>query len=227
MSDRFVTALANPNYASPSPPRRVLHHAVAQQAAPRLNRKTTLPASNRWPQGARWINAQAAISLQGVPALVRSPVAIDGAEDVVTVLVHKDPKTQRFYLHSVTTKEYLLGHKQSISPATGQQRTLGAVRTGGVESILHDAMTFKVGISKVVDANGAPLAPAPTATKLPGMATGSRHSRRSAGGRSLGFSEKAPVADVAHAPRAVAPLRCRNHASRRDCPPSCRRNRVF
>jgi hypothetical protein len=150
VSDRFVTALANPNSASPapSPPRRVLHHAVAQQAAPRLNRKTTLPASNRWPQGARWINAQAAISLHGVPALVRSPVAIDGAEDVVAVLAHKDPNAQRFYLHSVTTKEYLLGHKQSISPATGQQRTLGAVRAGGVESVLHDAMIISTTVAR-------------------------------------------------------------------------------
>lgn len=87
---------------------------------------------------------------------ISAPVVIDGKDDIVTVLVHRDPNTQRFYLHSVATKEYLLNRKQSGAPNESGGDP-GAVRAGGVESILRDALTFNELVSQVVDENGEPL----------------------------------------------------------------------
>lgn len=81
---------------------------------------------------------------------VAAPVRINGVDDIVTVLVHRDPQTQRFYLHSVATKESLQNRKQSGALAEGQ-RTPGAVRSGGIESILHDVLTFKAPVSQAID----------------------------------------------------------------------------
>lgn len=86
---------------------------------------------------------------------VAAPVRIDGVDDIVTVLVHRDPQTQRFYLHSVATKESLQNRKQSGAPAQGQ-RTPGAVRSGGIESILHDVLTFKAASQAIDRETGEP-----------------------------------------------------------------------
>jgi hypothetical protein len=72
---------------------------------------------------------------------ISAPVSINGSDDIVTVLVHQDPTTRCFYLHSVATKEYLLHHDQSSAPAN-DRRNLGGIREGGIESILHDVLTF-------------------------------------------------------------------------------------
>lgn len=81
---------------------------------------------------------------------ISAPVEIDGTADIVTVMVHRDPATQRMYLHSVATKEYLLNHKQSGAPNKSASSP-GAVRAGGIEKILHGALNFNGEVSKVTD----------------------------------------------------------------------------
>ncbi|UCV14116.1 PLxRFG domain-containing protein [Quatrionicoccus australiensis] len=88
---------------------------------------------------------------------ISAPVRINDVDDVVTVLVHRDPNTQRFYLHSVSTKDNLLKPKQSGAPVSDRQSTPGAVPSGDVHNILHQALTFKGATSKVIDENGEPL----------------------------------------------------------------------
>ncbi|MBL8420177.1 MAG: hypothetical protein JNK92_06025, partial [Dechloromonas sp.] len=87
---------------------------------------------------------------------ISAPVRINGVDDVVTVLVHRDATTNRMYLHSVTTKESLLNDRVSGADAEASERS-GSSRKGGIYKILHDALNFNGDVSKVVDANGEPL----------------------------------------------------------------------
>lgn len=70
---------------------------------------------------------------------VSAPVRIKGADDIVTVLVRRNPTTQRMYLHSVATKEYLLTRLDSratagAAPHTGEARSGDApIVTGAQE----------------------------------------------------------------------------------------------
>ncbi|AJE99632.1 hypothetical protein [Pandoraea apista] len=80
-------------------------------------------------------------------AYVSAPVRIDGADDVVTVLVRKDPNSQRMYLHSVTTKENLLKARDSGTDADFGVERSGKVTSGDVASVLHELLNFKGGIN--------------------------------------------------------------------------------
>jgi len=83
------------------------------------------------------------------------PVEIDGVTNIETVLVHRDFNTQRMYLHSVMAKESLLSHQVSSVGAEAPERS-GSTGSEGIARILQDLIARK-GISKMADADGAPL----------------------------------------------------------------------
>ena len=86
-----------------------------------------------------------------------APVEIDGNDNLVTVLVHRDVNTKRMYLHSVTTKENLLRQRVSRANAEASKRT-SSTEQGGISNIVRDLLTFKPdGASQSIDANGEPL----------------------------------------------------------------------
>jgi len=68
---------------------------------------------------------------------VAAPVVIDGKDDIVTVLVRRDLNTQRMYLHSVSTKEYLLNRRESSADALQAEQPSGTSDSGDVDSLLH------------------------------------------------------------------------------------------
>jgi hypothetical protein len=72
------------------------------------------------------------------------------------VVVHRDHNTQRMYLHSVTTKESLQNPRGSRVDAGASERS-GSTGAEGMSKILHDLLTLKGDVSKVVDENGEPL----------------------------------------------------------------------
>lgn len=73
---------------------------------------------------------------------ISAPVVMNGTDDIVTVLVHRDVNSQRMYLHSVTTKESLLRSSQSSADAEAFKRS-GTVISGGISKILRDALNYK------------------------------------------------------------------------------------
>ena len=69
---------------------------------------------------------------------VSAPVRIKGADDILTVLVHRNPETQRMYLHSVITKENLLRARDSgTDAAVAASGHTGKVTSGEVASVLR------------------------------------------------------------------------------------------
>ena len=66
---------------------------------------------------------------------ISAPVQIAGTDDVVTVLVHRDPKDQRMYLHSVATKEYLLNRRVSGADAKAASGHSGSSSSGDAASV--------------------------------------------------------------------------------------------
>ena len=66
---------------------------------------------------------------------ISAPVQIAGTDDVVTVLVHRDPKDQRMYLHSVATKEYLLNRRVSGADAKAASGHSGSSSSGDATSV--------------------------------------------------------------------------------------------
>ena len=93
---------------------------------------------------------------------ISAPVQIAGTDDVVTVLVHRDPKDQRMYLHSVATKEYLLNRRVSGADAKAASGHSGSSSSGDAASVapagapgklpghhvaqrLHELLTRRVG----------------------------------------------------------------------------------
>lgn len=69
---------------------------------------------------------------------VSAPVRIKGADDILTVLVHRNPETQRMYLHSVITKENLLRARDSgTDAAVAASGRTGKVTSGEVASVLR------------------------------------------------------------------------------------------
>lgn len=68
-------------------------------------------------------------SRDGESFFVSAPVRIADVDDIVTVLVRRDPNTQRMYLHSVATKESLLSRRVS-----GTDTSAGVERSGSSES---------------------------------------------------------------------------------------------
>lgn len=79
----------------------------------------------------------------GIGYFVSAPVRIAGAEDVVTVLVRRDPNSQRMYLHSVVTKEGLLRARDSGTDAGGGVERSGKVTSGEVASVLRNLLSMK------------------------------------------------------------------------------------
>ena len=61
---------------------------------------------------------------------ISAPVKIEGAEDIVTVLVREDVNSRRMYLHSVITKEKLLNAGDTETADVG--RETGQVNSGGL-----------------------------------------------------------------------------------------------
>ena len=88
---------------------------------------------------------------------ISAPVDISGKPNIVTVLVRRDPNTQRMYLHAVTLKENLLTPRVSAADA-GASEPRGSTESGDVASVLREALNFNHDeVSKAVDANGEPL----------------------------------------------------------------------
>ncbi|RRD41611.1 PLxRFG domain-containing protein [Comamonadaceae bacterium OH3737_COT-264] len=91
---------------------------------------------------------------------ISAPVKIRGVDDVVTVLVRKDPKDQRMYLHSVATKESLLNRRVSGADARASGHT-GSSDSGDAQSISPNAQGRKttkslldLGVSRTDTASG-------------------------------------------------------------------------
>lgn len=88
---------------------------------------------------------------------ISAPVGIDGMSNIVTVLVHRVPRTQRMYLHSVTTKENLSNPRVSRVQKINSEGS-GSTESEAISSVLHGLLNFNPdSVSKVVDGNGEPL----------------------------------------------------------------------
>ncbi|MBJ2142532.1 hypothetical protein JC796_17450 [Delftia acidovorans] len=105
---------------------------------------------------------------------VSAPVRIKGVDDVVTVLVRRDPNDQRMYLHSVATKENLLNRRVSGTDTAG-----GVERSGSSNS-----------------GDGSMLAQQPPAGKLSSEAVANEINRLLK--KPLQFSRAAPAAPTAN-----------------------------
>jgi hypothetical protein len=75
---------------------------------------------------------------------VSAPVVIDGKDDVVTVLVRRDTNKQRMYLHSVTTKEYLLSRRVSSADTARADQASGSSDSEDVASVLQRLLSANV-----------------------------------------------------------------------------------
>ena len=75
---------------------------------------------------------------------VSAPVNIIGREDIVTALVRKDVNANRFYLHSVTTKENLLNAAPIESAADAEaSEPRGKLRSRDVAIVLSKLLAYK------------------------------------------------------------------------------------
>ncbi|MDG9927396.1 MULTISPECIES: PLxRFG domain-containing protein [unclassified Pseudomonas] len=72
---------------------------------------------------------------------VSAPVVIDGMDDIVTVLVRREPSMQRMYLHSVATKGYLLSRRGSGADADAAEQRTGSSGSEDVASVLQRLLT--------------------------------------------------------------------------------------
>lgn len=81
---------------------------------------------------------------------VSAPVQIRGVDDIVTVLVRRDPKDQRMYLHSVATKESLLNRRVSGADATkATSGHSGSSNSGDSSTVANSARSGKLASSEV------------------------------------------------------------------------------
>lgn len=97
---------------------------------------------------------------------VSAPIRTDGSIDITTVLVKKDPTTQRMYLHSVTSKESLIETKTEL-PMTPNRETVPdqsqvqqKTSSADIHNILHKALTFKKEQQPIQSNNDEPEAQA-------------------------------------------------------------------
>jgi hypothetical protein len=90
---------------------------------------------------------------------ISAPVTVDGKADIVTVLIKKDPNSQRMYIHSVTSKERLLATPTSREPqAKNQSYAEVKASSADIHNILHNHLTHNPNsVSKVIDENGEPM----------------------------------------------------------------------
>lgn len=72
---------------------------------------------------------------------VSAPVVIDGMDDIVTVLVRREPSMQRMYLHSVATTSYLLSRRGSGADADAAEQRTGSSGSEDVASVLQRLLT--------------------------------------------------------------------------------------
>ena len=75
---------------------------------------------------------------------ISAPVEIDEKGNVVTVLVKKDPNTQRMYLHSVSTKERLLNTRYSGTDTKDGVERSGKATSGDVASVIRGLLTVNL-----------------------------------------------------------------------------------
>jgi len=129
---------------------------------------------------------------------VSAPVRIRGMDDIVTVLVRKDAKTQRMYLHSVTTKENLLRARDSSSSAADVGQGSGKVTSGEVANVVRGLLTFNPDtVSKAIDPDtGEPLVGPPPS--VPSAAH--RHPTDFVTSHNLGMSKHTTSARPAYTP---------------------------
>ena len=81
---------------------------------------------------------------------VSAPVAIRGVDDIVTVLVRRDPKDQRMYLHSVATKESLLKPINSEADSDkSQSEQNGLLHSGGGATVTNEVQQGKTASADV------------------------------------------------------------------------------
>lgn len=74
---------------------------------------------------------------------ISAPISIDGANNVLTVLVHRDVNTQRMYLHSVILTEKLLESRVSDTLEKTSRTHSGSRTSADIHNILHQAITYK------------------------------------------------------------------------------------
>lgn len=74
---------------------------------------------------------------------VSAPISINGANNVLTVLVHRDVNTQRMYLHSVILSENLLKPRMSSAQELNSRKHSGSLTSTDIHNILHQALTYK------------------------------------------------------------------------------------
>ena len=80
----------------------------------------------------------------GESHFISAPVQIAGKDDVVTVLVRRDPNEQRMYLHSVATKEYLLNRRVSGTDTASDVERSGSSGSGDAASVAPAGVTGKL-----------------------------------------------------------------------------------
>lgn len=86
-----------------------------------------------------------------------APVDIDGRSNIVVALVHRKENGNRFYLHSVGTKESLLDNRVSGLSEDKSSNTSTTYPRGYIQA-LQNIFNVNKNVSKVVDENGDPLA---------------------------------------------------------------------
>ena len=84
---------------------------------------------------------------------VSAPVRISGTDHIVTVLVHRDPVTQRMYLHSVAKKENLLNRRVSRAGAEAPGRS-GSYESGDASSLANPSIEGKASSEDVAQELG-------------------------------------------------------------------------
>ena len=88
--------------------------------------------------------------------IIAAPVEIAGIACIGTVVIHKDEKSQRFYLQEVILREKLQQNELYKTEALTNNNVAlnGNTHTGAVASLLQKI--YAVNASKIVDENGEP-----------------------------------------------------------------------
>ena len=86
-----------------------------------------------------------------------APINIDGVPNIVVALVHKYDNDNRFYLHSVGTKESLLGNRVSGLSKDKSSNTSTTYPRDYLQALQNIFNVKPEDVSKVVDENGEPL----------------------------------------------------------------------
>lgn len=74
---------------------------------------------------------------------ISAPVLMNGKENILTVIVHRDVNTQSMYLHSVMTKENLMKPRVSETQEQNSRKHIGSLTSSDIHNILQNALTYK------------------------------------------------------------------------------------